>query len=240
MMFSVLAQLLQLSTARILVRDRDSSPLPPVRRSETGFNNSCLARDSSLNREGPREFNCAQFVIESTDRLWNMYRGYGYCIFTFYKGTVAVDFDVVEGYLRQYMTEDWESITVMGEYLRGMDQLIELVNTTLVAFPDIQLHIVDSFCEGNDIDGYKTSMPVLHTATHTGHHPVFGPPTGRRAAWYGVPNSFIKNINGQWKYDELIKHNIISNENLIDTQQRLTCQTPCHCTHKWEPRSLNR
>ena len=209
MMFSVLAQLVQLSTARVLVRDRDSSPLPPVRRSETGFNNSCLAGDSRLNREGPREFNCAQWVIESTDRLWNMYRGDQHCIFTFYKRTVAVDFDVVEGYLRQYMTEDWESITVMGEYLRGMDQLIELVNTTLVAFPDIQLHIVDSFCEGNDIDGYKASMPVLHTATHTGHHPVFGPPTGKRAAWYGVPNSFIKNINGQWKYDGLMgKHSI--------------------------------
>ena len=103
--------------------------------------------------------------------------------------------------MRQYMTEDWESITVMGEYLRGMDQLIELVNTTLVAFPDIKLHIVDSFCEGNDIDGYKTSMPVLHTATHTGPHPVFGPPTGKRAAWYGVPNTFIKNIDGQWKYE---------------------------------------
>ena len=101
--------------------------------------------------------------------------------------------------MRQYMTEDWESITVMGEYLQGMDQLIGLVNTTLIAFPDIKLHIVDSFCEGNDIDGYKTSMPVLHTATHTGPHPVFGPPTGKRAVWYGMPNSFIKNIDGQWK-----------------------------------------
>ena len=70
--------------------------------------------------------------------------------------------------MRQYMTDDWESITVMGEYLQGMDQLIGLVNTTLIAFPDIKLHIVDTFCEGNDIDGYKTTMPVLHTATHTG------------------------------------------------------------------------
>ena len=54
--------------------------------------------------------------------------------------------------------------------------------------------------QGNDIEGYRASMPVLHTATHLGHHPVFGPPTGRTAAWYGVPNSFIKNMDGQWKY----------------------------------------
>ena len=101
--------------------------------------------------------------------------------------------------MRQYMAKDWESITVMGEYLLGIDQAIELVNITLIAFPDLKLHIVDSFCEGNDLDGYKTTMPVLHTATHTGWHPVFGRPTGKKAAWYGMPNSFIKNIDGQWK-----------------------------------------
>jgi len=31
------------------------------------------------------------------------------------------------------MTEDWESISVMGEYVRGMDELIRLVNITLIA-----------------------------------------------------------------------------------------------------------
>jgi hypothetical protein len=43
-------------------------------------------------------------------------------------------------------------------------------------------------------------MPVIHTATHLGYHPVFGEPTGRELTWYGVPNCFIKNIDGQWKY----------------------------------------
>ena len=42
-------------------------------------------------------------------------------------------------------------------------------------------------------------MPVIHTATHLGPHPVLWPPTGRTASWYGVPNTFIKNIGGQWK-----------------------------------------
>ena len=110
-----------------------------------------------------------------------------------------IDFDKVESYLRQYMVEDWESISVMGEYVRGMDELIRLVNITLLAFPDIELHIVDTFCEGNDIDGYKTTMPVIHTATHLGYHPVFGSPTGKTLTWYGVPNCFIKNFDGQWK-----------------------------------------
>merc|ERR1712136_269394 len=151
---------------------------------ETGFNNSCLYEKEGLNRDGPTEFDCPKFVIESTDQIWNMYR----------------DFGTVESYLRQYMVYDWESINVMGEYIRGMDEVIRLVNETLTAFPDIKLHIVDTFCEGNDVDGYKTSMPVIHTATHLGWHPIFGPPTGKRAVWSGIPNCFIKNIKGQWKY----------------------------------------
>ena len=59
------------------------------------------------------------------------------------------------------MVEDWESITFMGEYIKGMENLTALVLNTLNAFPDIKLHIVDTFCEGNDIDGYKTTMPVI-------------------------------------------------------------------------------
>merc|ERR1711862_738170 len=51
-------------------------------------------------------------VIETTDQIWNMYR----------------DFDTVEFYLREYMADDWESITSMGEYLQGMDEVIRLVN----------------------------------------------------------------------------------------------------------------
>merc|ERR1712083_1177009 len=85
-------------------------------------------------------------------------------------------------------------------YIHGMENLTRLVLNTLTAFPDIKLHIVDTFCTGNDIDGYKTTMPVIHTATHLGPHPVFGKPTGKKLTWYGLPNSFIKNIDGQWKY----------------------------------------
>merc|ERR1711872_930741 len=84
---------------------------------ETGFDNSCLYLEEGLNREGPREFDCPRFVIESTDQIWNMYR----------------DFDKVEGYLRKYMVDDWESISVMGEYIRGYEKLEPLVLDTMIA-----------------------------------------------------------------------------------------------------------
>ena len=41
----------------------------------TGYNNSCLYEQEGLNLEGPTEFDCPKFVIESTDQIWNMYRG---------------------------------------------------------------------------------------------------------------------------------------------------------------------
>merc|ERR1712102_212727 len=133
---------------------------------ETGYNNTCLWEKEGLNREGPREFDCPRFVIESTDQIWNMYR----------------DPELIKFYLRRY------------------EKLEPLVLDTMIAFPDIKLHIVDTFCEGNDIDGYKTTMPVIHTATHLGWHSVFGEPTNKTLTWYGVPNCFIKNFDGQWKY----------------------------------------
>merc|ERR1712012_1137202 len=123
----------------------------------TGYNNTCLWKSAGLNRSGPKNFDCERFVIDSTDQLWNMYR----------------DPATIKSYLHKYMVDDWESITFMGEYIKGMENLTALVLNTLNAFPDIKLHIVDTFCEGNDIDGYKTTMPVIHTATHLGHHPIW-------------------------------------------------------------------
>ena len=73
----------------------------------------------------------------------------------------SADPATIKSYLHKYMVDDWESITFMGEYIKGMENLTALVLNTLTAFPDIKLHIVDTFCEGNDIDGYKTTMPVI-------------------------------------------------------------------------------
>jgi len=137
-----------------------------VSSAHAAYNNSCLYQKQVLNRYGPRTFDCAKFVIDSTDEIWNMNR--------------SVEW--VYSKLDKYMTNDWESVTNYGEYLHGMPLLRKLVMQTLTAFPDIKLHIVDTYCEGNDIDGYKTTMPVVHTATHLGWHPVFGPPTGKKIA----------------------------------------------------------
>merc|ERR1712013_842243 len=41
----------------------------------TGYNNTCLWKSAGLNRSGPKNFDCERFVIDSTDQLWNMYRG---------------------------------------------------------------------------------------------------------------------------------------------------------------------
>merc|ERR1719239_635872 len=119
------------------------------------------------------------------DDIWNMYRN---------------NSEMIHYFLRKYFVEDWESISSMGTYVRVYDELERLLDETLVAFPDIKLHIVDSFCEGNDVDGYKTTMPVIHTATHLGWHPVFGEPSGKTLTWFGIPNCFIKKVDGEWKY----------------------------------------
>merc|ERR1711988_9537 len=86
---------------------------------ETGYNNTCLWEKEGLNRDGPREFDCPRFVIESTDQIWNMYR----------------DPELIKFYLRKYMVDDWESISPMGEYLRGYEKLEPLVLDTMIPSP---------------------------------------------------------------------------------------------------------
>merc|ERR1719167_2150067 len=128
------------------------------------YNNSCLYSSQALTRDGPRNFDCQKFVIDSTDEIWNMNR------------TEAWVYEKLD----KYMDVNWQSITNYGEYLEGMKKLRGLVITTREAFPDLRLHIVDTFCVGNDIDGYKTTMPVIHSGTHLGWHPRFGKATGKR------------------------------------------------------------
>merc|ERR1711972_1120723 len=170
---------------------------------ETGYNNTCMWQKEGLNRDGPREFDCPRFVIESTDQIWNMYR----------------DPELIKFYLRKYMVDDWESISPMGEYLRGYEKLEPLVLDTMIAFPDIKLHIVDTFCEGNDIDGYKTTMPVIHTATHLGWHSVFGEPTNKTLTCTEFPTASSRTSmdNGS-------------------TPQRSTCLTHWPSTASWGSR----
>jgi len=148
------------------------------------FDNKCLYERQILNRKGPRTFNCAKFVVDSTDEIWNSNRTSQW----------------IDSKLEKYMTRDWQSVSSYGLYLSGMKELKQLLSDFLGAFPDLRLHITDVFCEGNDIDGYKTTMASVHTATHLGKSRLFGPPTGKAVKWQGIANCFIKNFNGQYKY----------------------------------------
>ena len=60
----------------------------------------------------------------------------------------------------------------------GIDQLKAMVAKVMTAFPDIRIHITDCFCVGNDVDGYKTTMPDILTGTNTGPS-TYGPATGK-------------------------------------------------------------
>ena len=57
---------------------------------ETEYINSCLYEKEGLNRDGPKEFDCPRFVIESTDQIWNMYRGKFLYSFSFLKIVVQI------------------------------------------------------------------------------------------------------------------------------------------------------
>merc|ERR1712012_872797 len=124
------------------------------------------------------------------------------------------------------------------------DQLWNMYRDPATIKSYLHKYMVDTFCEGNDIDGYKTTMPVIHTATHLGHHPLFGAPTGKALTWYGVPDSFVKNINGNWKYISEI--NIPDSLSLfsqlgIDPPKH-TWQVPtedCHQLFDWETGYIN-
>ena len=41
----------------------------------------------------------------------------------------------------------------LGKFIQGYEPLEKLVDETLAALPDLKLHIIDCFCEGNDNDG---------------------------------------------------------------------------------------
>ena len=50
--------------------------------------------------------------------------------------------------LDEYMTHSWQSVANFGEFVEGMEALQHLVMDTIKAFPDIKVHIVDTYCEG--------------------------------------------------------------------------------------------
>eukprot|EP00440_Ansanella_granifera_P047951 gb/GFBE01051942.1/.p1 GENE.gb/GFBE01051942.1/~~gb/GFBE01051942.1/.p1 ORF type:complete len:340 (+),score=82.32 gb/GFBE01051942.1/:1-1020(+) len=145
------------------------------------LDNSCVIKRLEM-PAGPQSFDACGFVIRSTDEVWNL-RG------------------DVDAAIEKYFHEDYVDAGSWGRRIIGKKALREAVYSEMRAFPDIQIHITDCVCRGNDIDGYKCAMPDILTGTNTGPS-GYGPATGKFARWTGLVESLVqKNAKtGQWQY----------------------------------------
>jgi len=155
--------------------------VPPAYMASRPLNNSCLLNNLQI-PEGPRTFDACKFVIESTDLVWNL-RG------------------DVDAAIEKYFHEGYYNAGSWGRRGIGKAELKDAVHTEMRAFPDIQIHITDCSCIGNDIDGYKCMMPDVLEGTNSGPS-AYGPATNRYARWTGLIESFVKRDTqtGQWQY----------------------------------------
>jgi hypothetical protein len=67
--------------------------------------------------------------------------------------------------------------------LRGREALRAFMADWLGGFPDVFIHVADVFCLGNEAAGYKTTMPYVLTATHSGWSQAYGAPSGRKVKY---------------------------------------------------------
>jgi len=149
------------------------------------FDNSCLLGDESLTprtKNAPQTFlrSCPGWVINTTDEVWNTRQD-------------------INASLEKYFYHDWSSTSSWGHKVSGMDTLKNLVASTLVAFPDLKIHITDVFCYGNDVDGYKTVMPDILVGTNLGPS-AYGPATGKSVRYSGTAVCYVQKVKGRWVY----------------------------------------
>lgn len=145
-------------------------------------NNTCMDK-VSVPPPGPQDFDCRGFVIYSTDETWHQR-----------------SWDITEEAISKYFAPDWQSVRAFGTVLNGRPGLKKFMKDWLGGFPDVFIRVADVFCEGNDVAGYKTTMPYILTATNTGPS-MFGPATGKSIKYHGIANCFIKKFDdGNWRY----------------------------------------
>merc|ERR1719316_1715862 len=159
--------------------------VPATYYSAAPFNNSNLLANLAtipVVAGRPQTFDACAFVVKSTDDVWNK-RG------------------DVDAAIEKYFHEDYVDAGSWGRRLIGKKALREAVLAEMRAFPDIQIHITDCVCKGNDINGYKCAMPDILEGTNLGPS-AYGPPTGRYARWSGMVQSLVKKnpSAGQWQY----------------------------------------
>jgi len=145
------------------------------------LNNSCLIPNIEF-PAGPQNFNACEFVIKSTDEVWNR-RG------------------DVDAAIEKYFHKNYFNPVSWGKRGVGKKALRDAILTEMRAFPDIQIHITDCMCKGNDNDGYKCAMPDVLTGTNLGPS-AYGPATGRFARWTGLVESLVQldAETGRWQY----------------------------------------
>jgi len=145
------------------------------------LDNSCLIHNMKV-PDGPQTFDACEFVIRSTDEVWNL------------RGDVTAA-------IEKYFHEDYVNAGSWGRRGIGKKALHEAVLAEMRAFPDIRIHITDCVCRGNDVDGYKCAMPDILDGTNMGPS-AYGPATGKYARWTGIVESLVqKNAKtGQWQY----------------------------------------
>jgi hypothetical protein len=146
------------------------------------LNNSCLIQHLQPARDGPQNFDACGFVIQSTDEVWNL------------RGNV-------DEAIEKYFHKDYYNAGSWGRRGVGKTELRNAIYAEMRAFPDLQIHITDCACKGNDVDGYKCVMPDVLTGTNLGPS-VYGPATGRYAKWTGMVESLVQQDpeSGQWQY----------------------------------------
>jgi len=156
----------------------------------SAFDNACLMNDANLvppTVGAPTTFlsQCPGWVINTTDAVWNR--------------PESRDPTARNASLEEYFYQNWTSHSSWGSSKHGMQALKDLVASTLVAFPDLQIHVTDVFCHGNDIDGYKTVMPDVLIGTNLGPS-AYGPATGKRVVYSGTAVTYVQRVNGRWVY----------------------------------------
>lgn len=84
-------------------------------------------------------------------------------------------------------------------HLHGRGDLKSFVLSMLAMFPDLAVSVEDVYWMGNDRDGYLVSARWSALGTHRGYG-VYGPPTGRRIALWGISQYRIRGgrIEQEW------------------------------------------
>jgi hypothetical protein len=96
----------------------------------------------------------------------------------------------------------WSGVT--GRQLRGRGDRKSFVLSLLATFPDLAISVDDVYWMGDAADGYLVSVRWLGAGTHRGHG-VYGPPTGRRFALWGLSPYRVEQgrvTQGRMPFDE--------------------------------------